>query len=103
MLIYLLSVSKMLNFPLYQQLKSKLATDYNEKSVCAKINAMNESELEVVQAIILAHFIEKGGSMDPTKFKLPYKGKPIVGGKGCYYVFNNLPKDLQDIIATYVN
>jgi len=93
----------MLEFPLYKQLKDCLVKDYNIKNICSKINLMEQGELEIIQALIFMYYLSNGGSMDSTKFKLPYNGRPIVGGKGCYYTFETLPKDLQDIIATYVN
>jgi hypothetical protein len=93
----------MIEFPLYNKLKENLITEYDPKSICSKINCLDDENIEIVQALILTYFITHNGHIDVNKFKLPYNGKTVAGGKGCYYTFNNLPFYLQHIIATYVD
>jgi len=93
----------MIQFPLYFKLKQNLITDYDIKIICSKINNLDEESIEIIQALILTFYITNSGHIDINKFKLPYNGKTVAGGKGCYYTFNNLPIELQHIIATYVN
>jgi len=93
----------MIEFPLYNKLKENLITEYDPKSICTKINSLDDENIKIVQALILTYYISHSGNIDKNKFKLPYNGKSIAGGKGCYYTFSNLPIELQHIIATYVN
>jgi len=89
-------------FPLLQELKAKLKTNYNGKQLVSKISSLQEEDLEIVQALIFAYYLSTGGIIDVNKLKLPYHGVVGPEGRGVRYTLNKLPKELQDLIATYV-
>jgi hypothetical protein len=89
-------------FPLLNELKGKLKTNYTAIQLVSTIAKLQDDDLELVQALIFAYYLSSGGSIDCNKIKLPYHGLAGPQGKGVRYTLNKLPKELQDLIAAYV-
>lgn len=91
--------------PLYATLfektkKSEIQMNWNTTS--ARINSMNEKEMEILYVLILSHFhLENKSFLDKRKMT-PFKGKLMDGNKGILYTITDLPMRLQQIIYAYI-
>lgn len=97
-------------YPLYDLLKNEISkraeksVDINK--VCATINNIsrimtpeqtNEHYREI-QALIIHHYLLTRGILN----HIPYEGKVMIGGKGVLNYIANMPPELQQIIAHYI-
>ena len=86
----------MQSYPLYEELKK---TDLNNKiidikMICNTINNLNDiNHYEEIAALIYHYSVINNINID---------FKSIVGGKGMLYNMNNIPIELQKIIACYL-
>jgi hypothetical protein len=91
--------------PLYSTLyektkKSEVQMNWNLTS--ARINSMNEKEMEILYVLILSHFYVENKSFLDKRKMTPYKGKLMDGNKGILYTITDLPIRLQQIIYSYI-
>ncbi len=98
----------MIEFPLLKQLRDRAIKnkEYDVKKVCSRINSLPDNQLEIVQALILYYYASTGGGSlgdGSTKFRLPYGGKVFDGGRGCLFTLSTLPRELQDLLAVFVD
>lgn len=97
-------------YPLYDDLVNQVANNKNKnfdiKCVCDTINMLSQTSDNAIEiyreigALILHHNIinNNGVLVD----QIPYGGKVMVGGKGLLMTIMNLPADLQQIIAQFI-
>jgi hypothetical protein len=98
-------------YPLYDELAKRVAARSEKtidiKRICTTINniaqthtpeEMSEHYREI-GALILHHDIITNGSLLSL---IPYDGRIMVGGKGILHYIMNLPPNLQQIIAQYI-
>lgn len=102
-----------------QNLQKSQPLNFDPPTICSKINQLDLFSHQAIWVIILhyhhlispeAHlnFIQnlEHYSSTNTAYKrlpaLPYDGKTFTGLKGARFEFSNLPHDLQELIAIFV-
>jgi hypothetical protein len=97
-------------YPLYDTLVTQVANNQDKnidiKCVCNTINMLSQTSEDAlmiyreIAALIFHHDIiyNNGILLD----QIPYGGKVMVGGKGLLMTIMNLPPNLQQIIAQFI-
>ncbi len=105
--------SETIDFQLYAELKSMSPVKFEPTSLGPLINMLIGQSVETIYVLIVHHYMisdsDKGTDLELKSVKLtnkrsaPYNGKILNSGKGIIYTIDQLPPDLQQIIANYVS
>ncbi len=97
------------DLPLYTELKSMVPVKFEPTSLGPLINMLTGQYVETIYALIIHHYrisnLTNEASLSTISGKrlAPYNGKILNSGKGIIYTIDQLPSDLQQIIANYVS
>ena len=99
-------------YPLYDELAARAEArkekSINIKQICTTITNISQTlppeeakkHYDEIAALILHHEIISNGGI--LLSPIPYDGKVMIGGKGILHNMMNLPPNLQQIIAQYI-
>lgn len=85
--------------PFYDDLSGVEEASIDVKTLCRTLVILDFDHSTYLYACIINYYIQSTGNIPKT---IPYKGCSIINGRGIKMVFENLPSDLQIIIAKYV-
>ena len=85
--------------PFYNELVGGDEVFIDVKTLCRTLVILDFEHSTYLYACIIHYYIKDTGNIPET---IPYKGCSIINGRGIKIVFENLPSDLQVIIARYV-
>lgn len=98
-------------YPLYDELSKRVAARSEKtidiKRICTTINNIAQTHTpeeaaehyREIGALVIHHEILTNGTLFSS---IPYDGRLMVGGKGILYYIMNLPPNLQQILAQYI-
>jgi hypothetical protein len=89
-------------FPLYDSLLGLTSQnkEFNLIEVCNKVNKLNSEQQDIIAALIYHHSLTE--KIKNKKGNIPYNGRTQSDNKiGICYAMDQLPEQLQKIIAYY--
>jgi hypothetical protein len=95
-----------MEFPLYDELVKRSATETPSQSVWNYIMNLPSEPTEMLFALIWHHAALHNAlptqSRTAKKFALPYQAKLFEGGKGVVFRLEDIPQDLKALLSLYV-